>query len=515
MSYTHLRRDQAGRFPVERKLLADVHHVIVPIVVKERAALDVGKEVVDTTVAATKHARDASARRQVVHRKPRPVIQPLANAAPLLNEASYLVLRHRISTFGQCSLPECLATREPYGAFMISLASAWLDICVITVQDEEVTEDAEPDLDTLRIAWGGMPPADQLAAYRRMGPDRRRAALSRISVLQKLATGSRPTRAQQELAAAELGIGLKRLQALMRAWSRLDVDAITPGARVRRYGTSKHTGIEVAGRIVSKALKRNRFVAEPSLHRRVARLCERIGCASPARMTIRRMLTDARRSMEPASLSGVEGLRDAPQTNAGEVLVLARETLAARTTESGGDPKAVEVVLMADAVTGYLLAVVPIHATAQLGILGAAEIRSLPPALRSIWNVPTAIVLGSPLLGPRWEQAMRMEAASRRIAVSRETAQRTRRWTAALLWRGTEELAPLSALADHSIASLPLYGPEDLRDALLEAMDHHNHSIELSVDARLDQHRRSLEDLTEPAAEIILAVLPHLEPQEE
>lgn len=374
---------------------------------------------------------------------------------------------------------------------------------------------AEPGMDDLRLAWAGEPPPDQVAAYRRLGSDKRAVALKRIAVLQRLSSGLRPTRVAQAAAAAELGVGLKRMQAMLRSWRVPDIAAIVPGAVTVRRRTAPARGVGIARRIAAKAVARNPVVAEPTVRRRIAAVCARLGLAVPARMTVRRLLIEAKRTDGPLALPVTEPTV-LPPPRPGEVLVVAREIIAARIADASEPTKPAEVLLLADAATGYLLAVVPVSARQELGRAAAEQLRHMGPTMATAWRPTTTIVIGSPSSAAGWEAQLTDAADRHGIAVSRETRRRTARWTAGLLWRGTDDLAPISTLSEQARASLPLLDQAEFTDAVTEAVDRHNGLIEDALDASSGSlDHRAPDGVVETAAISLLDILPSQSPSME
>ena len=387
---------------------------------------------------------------------------------------------------------------------MLDILRAALQAAVVDMND--------PDLDALTIAWGGEPPAQIASDYRQLDRDARRTALVRISALQRLTRGPRPSRRDQEAIAAELGVGLKRLQALMREWVQPSVPSITPGARPSSRSTAPRPGVQIARRIVAKALSRNRRIAEPTVHRRIAAVCARLGCPTPARMTVRSLLHEARRSLPPPDIDwiGIESavtITTRKEVEPGEVLILTIETLRARIRHLGRtDDRPGLALVLADAATGCVLAALPAHAVDRLGCAAADGVRALGPSAMAVWHPPRMLVLGPPTPDERWEAAMRRNAEGLSIAVTRETRRSTRRWTSSLLWRGTDELAPIPTRMTDAGLNLPLYTEEAFEAALAHCGDKHNARVEEAVDMGRHNFGRTSDGDTGAAVHAVAAL---------
>ena len=88
-------------------------------------------------------------------------------------------------------------------------------------------------IEALAEAWGEEPPEIERIRFLSLPDDRRAVAVDRIRVLQDLVGRDPPApRKEQEKIAGQLGIGLKRLQSLIRQWrAQPSVDLATPLAR--------------------------------------------------------------------------------------------------------------------------------------------------------------------------------------------------------------------------------------------------------------------------------------------
>lgn len=372
----------------------------------------------------------------------------------------------------------------------------------------------DPDLDALRTAWDGEPPVTIVSEYRRLERGKRTTALARISVLQQLTRGARPSRSEQEIIAAGLGIGLKRLQALIRAWSNPSIAAITPGTKTVLRRQNPRFGVEITRRIVAKALRRNPQIAEPTVHRRVSALCDRIGHPPPARMTVRSILDQARRALPPPDMDwimtadGDTPIGDQGRAWAGDVLILTIETLRARIKTATGGFEPGRAVILADAATGHILAAVPADDLAGLSPKAAEGFQALGVPTATVWHPIRRLILGPPTPTGEWEMELRRRADALSVAVTRETSRRTRRWTTSLLWRGTDELAPVQIRQMDALSDLPLYDKQEFEKALSEVRDTHNYRVEEAIDASLGDFERTTDDAMAVTDRLLAALFP-------
>lgn len=366
----------------------------------------------------------------------------------------------------------------------------------------------DPDLEELIQAWGGHPPTQLVAEYRRLNRTKRSVALARVSALQKLTTDPRPERAHQAAVAAELGLGLKRLQALMRAWHQPSIDMVTPRSRKHARKPLSSVGIEIGRRIVDKAIRRNPRIAEPSVHRRVAKVCARLNTKAPARMTVRRMLDRARRGLEPGDLVASSETKPAKLAYPGDTLILTIENLRGRLRLRDGTERIARALILADTVTGLVLAASPEHQYASVGRKAANTVRHLPVTSSSAWHPIELLVLGPPTPAVEWEDRLRIRAKRLSVAITRETGRSTRRWTSSLLWRGTDELSPKVGNSTEPTADLPLYDEQAFEAALDEAAYVHNEEMERLIDAKWDENMRSKDGHVEAAAILLERLFP-------
>lgn len=327
------------------------------------------------------------------------------------------------------------------------------------------------DLAALVEAWGSPVPQEEAAAFLRLDAAKRREAVRRVAALQALAGDGRPSTGAQRAQAERLGISMQRLQALMRAWTRPSISSIVPHAAPAPRRSRGGPAVDIAARVVAKAIARDPFVAEPRVGRRIAAVCSRVGCAPPARMTVRRLL-DAERRRRPPSLGGDGASPDASGPVApGRTLLLTTMSFRARVAMEGGARRAAALVL-ADAGSGLVFAVDRVLSLPALPTLVDEVVRS-SPVLWHHWRRPAEVLLAPPLPpAGGWRARAVASAAAIGVAVVDEPAFRGRRRVAGLHWPGSGGLTPASGRPDaEPDADWPLLDEVEFRAALRGAVD--------------------------------------------
>lgn len=344
------------------------------------------------------------------------------------------------------------------------------------------------DLARLEKAWGGPVPGEEATDFLRLPAAKRDVAIERVAAVRSLTDCPRPSRAEQEAVAERLGIGLKRLQGLMRDWtSSPSVRTVVPHARPAARRGSPRPGVEIAERIVEKALARDRAAAEPTLHRRIADLCRRLGIDPPARMTVRRIL-DARRRALPFDFSVLEG-RVAPETSvrqprSGESLLLTTVGFRLHLADPVSGPRQAGAVVLADVGSGLVFAVDDRARPDDLGRTVSDTLAEAGPAIVAGWRRPRILRLALPddaAEGGWNEVAHRTLGAG--LEVERELKRRARRMVATLLWRGGEwpEVAR-DTTEDGISADWPTVTPDEFSRMLERAVEAHAEATDRMLD---------------------------------
>ncbi len=334
----------------------------------------------------------------------------------------------------------------------------------------------ETDLSRLAAAWGSLVPPEQQAAFLALPKERRSTALKRIEVLQTLGKDPRPSASVQREAARQLGLSLPRLQALMRAWTSPSIAVAAPHGDRRPKRRSASLAVQIAERIAVKAVQRDRLVAEPTLHRRIAAVCSRLGHAPPARMTVRRILDEARRQ-HPIDFAALETASDPtrPAPRPGEILLLTTISFDASVILDTDRTRRASALLLVDAASGSLFAGDYRMGVTALAQTVAEAIRNLPPALAHSWRRPREIILAPPLPPGEWRNQLYAAASQINVAVDNELMRRARRWVAGLHWDGPAGLQPSSGLPDDDVdPKWPVLSDAEFWSLLEEAVEKHN-----------------------------------------
>lgn len=345
-------------------------------------------------------------------------------------------------------------------------------------------EDQDSDITKLAKAWGGRVPDDEIADFLALNAEKRVIAIDRITSLQKLCSGPERSTAAQRAEAEKLGIGMKRLQGLMRAWVHPSIAAVTPHGRKVTRKRRLNPGRDVAQRVVAKELRRYPMIAEPTVHRRIARICERLGMKCPARMTVRHLLDQQRRAMLP-DIARIESLpaRSPPPAYCGEVLLLTIETFRGRVVDGGRAPRPATALVLVDIASEIVLAMEPNNDLARLARSAADIVIDPPPGLS--WHRPRKLLLAAPLPDDEeWRDRLREAAETIGIDIELELQRRVRRWLAGL-WRGPHGLPSVSPTSSEKLpADWPALSREELGRTLDHMMASHNLATERILDGR-------------------------------
>ena len=355
------------------------------------------------------------------------------------------------------------------------MASIFVDILPVRFKTGRMTPADEPSIDALRTSLGGEPTTQLKADYLRLPPAKRLMAAARIAVLQQFAT-TPASRAEQAAAAKDLGIGLKRLQSLMRGWRTPNINDVVPHAAGQSRAPRSSPNLEVARRICAKAAAKNRGIAEPTVMRRITRVCERLGLRPPARMTVRRLLERAKRDLPTIDFAAIEAAETTDPAPAlpGEILLITTETFRVRLLAGNTPPRRASAILLIDAVSGVVLAAnvagnIPRLLNAAADAIDGGMVADSPS-----WSPPAKLLLGPPMVDDDWRARLAQNAAASGMDVEIATRRRTRRWTASILWQGQRhvQLATDGGKAEPP-ADWPLYGIEELEEELAAAIDDH------------------------------------------
>ena len=301
------------------------------------------------------------------------------------------------------------------------------------------------DLDALTWAsrWS-IHPVDR-EAFLALPPDKRALAIARIDVLQELTTQNPPpSRADRQAAAARLSISVPRLQGLMRAWKReKSLSVVVPYLSRRPHTRSHHPGHQIARRIIQKAIAQRPDIAEPSVSRRIAAICERLGVKPPARMTIRGLLDEARRELPPPSLIfpfDADPEEEICVRSAGDSLVLSEHYFEAAIEGKEGKRLFARALLLFDVFTGFILGVAEDLDIVTLARNVRATLLEEPYRVGP-WRLPSALLLG-PDLQTRETERLRAHARNLGIAADVVLRRQISRWSEVVLWPGFERLRP-------------------------------------------------------------------------
>jgi hypothetical protein len=345
-------------------------------------------------------------------------------------------------------------------------------------------------IEALTEAWGEEPPEIERIRFLSLPDDRRAVAVDRIRVLQHLIRRDPPaTRKEQEKIAGQLGIGLKRLQGLMRQWrAQPSVDLATPHARPIKRPRRPTPPKQIAERTIDKALARDPWAHEPPISRRVAAICARLGLTPPARTTIRRML-DRKAQDIPFERRFPEGWETAgtpePELFAGEHLLLIREYFQAAVRVGAEQAERASAVLLIDMITGFVLGASPAADLPALGSEAARAVCGNESFDIGCLRPPKKLLVACDL--PATTSA-RLRRAAEDLGVEIDHPQRRhiRRWTASLLWAGFDRLPPVPPPSRRSEAP-----PADwpiMSDAEFESvLDHAIHRNRIDRERTLDE----------------------------
>jgi hypothetical protein len=345
-----------------------------------------------------------------------------------------------------------------------------------------------PDSDLARLAraWGSSVPTDQVAAFMRLPVDKRAMAIERVEALQALCVRPRPPSAVQAAAAEKLGISLQRLQMLMRSWTTPDIETITPHARKAARTPPPNPGRDIAERLVAKALRRDRAIAEPRLRRRVGGVCSRLGIATPARMTVRRLLDEARRRLPPEPIL-VDSLRDSAHDypRPGETMLLTSISFRARIIQPDGVARRATALLLVDAGSGLIAAADYVAGIPELARRAAALIQAAPLAITCDWRRLRTLGVAPPLPAGPWRDQIEGPATLFKIEIEEVLFTRARRWVSSLFWRHPAglDIAPRHVDAAPDPA-WPTLSEAEFRLALEVAVTEHAAATERLIDKR-------------------------------
>ena len=346
-------------------------------------------------------------------------------------------------------------------------------------------ETTASDLKRFSTAWGSTVPPEQVAEFLRLTRERRETAILRVEVVRTLTSEARPTTALQREGARRIGVSLQRLQALMRAWrGSPGIGAVVPHAADAPRPPRPGPGREIAARLVRKAVDRDRLIAEPTLHRRIAAVCVRLGRAPPARMTVRSLLL-AERARTRADGGGLGadhgGDRDPPSF--GEVVLVTSLPFAARIVDGRREPRRAAALLLADAGSGLVAAVDYEAGFAELARSLAGTVGTRLVLARG-WRRPRRLLLAPPL--PQvggWRGRLLAVADGLGVGVTDVPMRRVRRWLAGLHWRGQ---GWMNAVEGHPEAApdpgWPTLTADEFRAALQDAVDDDADRVELRAD---------------------------------
>lgn len=298
------------------------------------------------------------------------------------------------------------------------------------------------DVNALNWAWRwGVRPIER-QTFLALPADKRALAIARIDALQQLTLNrDPPSRAEQQAIAAALEITLPRLQQLMRAWKReQSLSVVVPYLSRLPQGRSHRPGHEIARRIIQKELTRSPSAAEPSISRRIAAICARVGVKSPARMTVRSLLEEARQSLPPPSaILPIDAGEPAEPfvRGLGDKLVLSEQFFEAAFVENGRETIARAFILF-DVASGFILA------TSHERTLGALAIDARRTLLEKPydvgpWQHPRSLLIGVDLDSLGIE---RLRGCAEALGIECETVLRRQiaLWSDAVLWPGFERL---------------------------------------------------------------------------
>lgn len=349
--------------------------------------------------------------------------------------------------------------------------------------------DDTTDLAKLAIAWGSDVPIEQEELFLRLTEEQRSIALLRIEILQGLRGDSRPSPSEQGIAADRLDISIPRLQALMRAWKDPSVSVAAPHSSHAKRRRKPNPGRDIAERIVHKAIGRDRFAAEPSLHRRIQRICTRLGCAPPARMTVRRIL-DRERLANPIDIAELEQSQtdDRRPPRPGETILVTSVSFDATIASPGENGlRRASALIFVDAGSGLLEAVDYALGLAALGVAASDRIADASPVFTADWRRPTQLILAPPLPPQEeWRRSLLRAAERHAVDVTEELYTRTRRWVAGFQWHGPKGLSPSSGLPDDDVhPDWPLLSESEFRSALEDSVDRRMIMTERTLDAQM------------------------------
>ncbi|HEX8513682.1 MAG TPA: hypothetical protein VF688_11325 [Allosphingosinicella sp.] len=360
-----------------------------------------------------------------------------------------------------------------------------------------------PDADDLNRVWLTARAID-IEAFLALPREKRMLAVARVKALQELTTrATAPTRAEQEAAAAALGISLPRLQALMRAWRRQrSLSVVVPYLGRKPPPRSTLPAHKIARRVIEKALAEHPYIAEPSVSRRIAAICERLGHKPPARMTVRSLLEDARRALpsptyaEPIDAPGPE----VATYRAGERLVLIDQYFEAAILSPDGHMVPASARLLIDWRTGFLLGATQ---RPDLRSLGRNAVRTLEGFYHGVgpWHLPQILSMASDL-PPEEEGSLRKRCGALGIKFEFALRRHTRRFSDSVLWPGFERLrrAPEPVRRTGPAADWPRLSDEELEYLLEHAVDAQRYGV---AERRLDDDPRLTHDGEEEFAAVL------------
>jgi hypothetical protein len=345
-------------------------------------------------------------------------------------------------------------------------------------------------IENLAVAWGEEPPEVEQIRFLSLPDDRRAVAIDRIRVLQDLTRRDPPaTRREQEKIAREIGIGLKRLQGLVRQWrARPSVEVATPHARPIKRPRRQTLPKQIAERIIDKAISRDPWAPEPPISRRVTAICARLGLPSPARTTIRRMLEKKAREI-PLDRKFPEGWETAgpPEARlfAGEELVLTREYFQAVLRVAPGQLQRASATLLIDMSTGFLLAVSPEGDIPAVGAESARLVYGNESFAIGCLRPPKKLLLACDLPAPV-NARLRRRAEELGVQIDHPQRRHIRSWIHFVLWNGFEQLPrvpPPSRRSENPPADWPIMSKAEFSSVL----NHAAHRNRIDAERRLDE----------------------------